>query len=342
MDPTTLAIIEAAEIASKIIGAIETIKSLFSKKPKPTDPVSALKPYLVAIINHLQFIEQQNKEIIQKLDSLPEIFRGILRDELHNQRLTDHYNNLESLYLTLSAIGDHEKWDLSSAGWISISESLTYIYRYEYRISKISEILLWTSFADFASGGKANAVFLALIENKIDYLASSRSEVQAKYEVSVKQLRSLVSAEYVSQSNIDQISRIEDLQFSLCSDKTKTIQVQREVVETISDPECCRSRTVRKIIIENQTVPDDGFNAARDAMRLSIQSNIAETLSYGQSLSEICSAQILMKWSFSLFNGQSFANADFVTREPSDEESNEFLNGATPPFLLGLSQCYGH
>ena len=342
MDPTTLAIIEAAEIASKIIGAIETIKSLFGKKPKATDPVSTLKPYLVAIINHLQFIEQQNREIILKLDSLPEIFRGIIRDELHNQRLTDHYNNLESLYLTLSAIGDNEKWDLSSAGWLSISESLTYIYKYEYRISKISETLLWTNFADFASGGKATAVFVALIENKIEYLASSRSEIQAKYEISIKQLRSLVSTEYVNQSNIDQITRIEDLQFSLYPDRTKTIQVQREVVETTGDPDCCRSRTVRKIIIENKTVPDEGFSAAREAMRLSIQSSIAETLSYGQSLSEICSAQTLMKWSLNLFNEQALLNIDFVTREPSIEENIGFLDGLTPPFLRGLSSCYGH
>jgi len=340
MDPTTLAIIEAAQIASTIFGAIENIKNLFGKKPKTTDPVSALKPYLQDISQRLSFIGQQNQIIIQKIDALPEIMRGIIRDELHIQRLADHYNKLNSLYLTLCAMEDGQKWDLSSYGWNAINESLTYIYTYEFRISKIGELLLWTDFSDYASGGKARSVFSTLLNNKEYYLLSSKAEAIGKYELAVKSLRQRLSTEYVAGSNIEAIVSIENLEFIMASDKTKVIQVSREVVIEHGDPGCCRYKVERKIIVEDKTVPDDAFNLARDAMRTNIEGAKLDIHACAESLQEICAAIGMLDWYRSTMVQNGLIAEPFITVEPSENEIKQNLVADQAAFALHPVECY--
>ena len=341
MDPVT-AVVVGAEVISKVAGAISTVKSLFGKKPKPSDPVAVLKPYVVAILNHLAAIEQQNREIIKRLDKLPEIFRDILKKELNVSALDGHYSNLKSKYLALSAMDDQNGWELSTDGWLSIGQSITFLYDFEYRLSKIPEVVLWTFFADYASGGKVRSIFRALIGTKLVHLGVSRAEVQTNFDLQVKSLRVLLSTEYVALSNIDQITRLEDLQYTMQADRTKVIQVSRQVTEQYFEGDCCRAKTRIKVIIEDKTVPDDVFNNGRDGTRLAIQTNLPAAIQIGQDLTEICAAQQLLQWTLDELSEKGFVNEALITVTASDDEAKALGFVSHPAFLEKATNCYGH
>lgn len=147
MDPVT--VISAIGAATK---TIESIKSLFGKKPKPSDPVKELKPYLIEILMQMEVIRQLNIQILTMVSQLPSVIREIIRGELDLNNLKTAYERLKTLRGLFDAMGEEAQFDVvTSNGFISICNDLSTIFEYETEVGNLGPMLANIEFADIAT-----------------------------------------------------------------------------------------------------------------------------------------------------------------------------------------------
>ena len=103
MDPVTIinTIIAVAD-------GIDKIKSLFGGKPKATNPVAEIKPYLNAILQGMEVIRQQNIAIYEKVTQLPVVIAAMVTQILEAHSLKERYINLEGLRTQFEAMGPRD------------------------------------------------------------------------------------------------------------------------------------------------------------------------------------------------------------------------------------------
>lgn len=342
MDPIT-AVMGAASVVSAVAGTLSSLKSLFSKKPRPSDPVVALRPFFDAISAQLGEVRSQNIQIISRLDKLPEIIRLVIRDEMRDANLEVQYSNLKSLYnLYFSELNDSDPdWTLTVEGAQLISAPLHYIFENEYRVSKLYELIQFTFFADVATKEGARSIWRKLLAEKIVQQQLPYSVLLSKYDGIISELRSALGSGFVASHSLSAYPTA-PLSYTLVGNRTKIITVLTGYDRVpVYKVDCCKVTYENVPKYENREVPDEGFNAALAAHSENIQSLMNRERDAGVELREFANALEMLRWASDYFAlPKNHAEPMFYVTEPS-EKSIKLNMPVSIAFSPRASNCYG-
>lgn len=342
MDPVTAAV-GAASVVSAVAGALSSLKNLLAKKPKPTDPVIALRPYFDAISSQLSEVRSLNILIISRLDKLPEIIRLMIRDEMREANLEVQYSNLKSLYnLYFSELNDSDPdWTLTVEGAHLISAPLHYIYENEYRVSKLYELIQFTFFADVATKEGARSIWRKLLAEKVVQQQIPYSVLMSKYDGIISELRSALDSQFVASNNLAAYPNA-PLAYTMVGNRTKIVSVHTGFERVpVHKENCCKITYENVPKYENREVPDEGFNAALADHSAAVQILINRERDAAIELREFANLLDMLRWASDYFSlPKNRSEAPFHVTEPSGKNIEMALPKSIA-FSPRAPSCYG-
>lgn len=341
MDPITVAV-GTANAISAIAGGISSLKSLFSKKPKPVDPVVALRPFFEAISAQLNELKQQNAQIITRLDKLPEIIQIIVRNELRDSQLEEAYSELRSAYnLYFSELNNSDQdWTLTIEGAQIISAPLHRLYSLEYRLSKIYELVQFTFFADVAWKEGGRSVWRLLLSEKITQQGLPFQALVEKYDSIISELRSALSSPLVTSHTLAAYPGA-PLAYSMADHRRKIVSVHIGFDRVpIERENCCKVHYTSVPKYENRTVDDQEFNTLVDLQRAKIDRLLERESDAAVELREMATAIEFLNWALAYFAlPKNTHEQDLIVSEISDKDKIHIAPSIA--FSPRATSCYG-
>jgi hypothetical protein len=255
-----------ADATSSVFGAIDKFRSLFSSRP-PNHDIGALKSYLQNIDGKVNTLVVQNAAIMHKIDAMPVIVRQIVQEEVEFALVSQAYINLASLKGTFFALKPGDTYDLTSYGWGETSKALHYLFEKDPRLSYTPALIEACEFAMLATKNAACRIINTLVQTRISQLRNAQDDLKHQLSTTLQTLHTVAVAPYVLSQNIGAVTSASDIAIQYAPNRTKTIQLSKEVEYDCSEPVCCRPKKCKKVVVENHTVPDTAFSSARDAAK---------------------------------------------------------------------------
>lgn len=169
-----------------------------NKNRKITGLLKDIKNHLNIITSKIDFITEQNIEILHRLDELPIKIRAIVAQEFSigwnvstlNQRYSDTIN-IQNNYLQLPE-NEHLRYRIHTHEWDRLMENLTYLFNFENRVSYIPMLIQICELAQVVSEKKGTTVVKNLVEDKYERVLKLLSDYDNLYNNQLTDLEKLM------------------------------------------------------------------------------------------------------------------------------------------------------
>lgn len=236
-----------------------------------------IKDYLIGIDRKVDEVISQNKEIIEKLDLLPDQFKQIVTEVVDVALLRERYSAIKDIRDNFLILRGGRSYRLRSEAWHNFSSAMQYLIDYEYRISKSFELIAMCEVALVITKERA----LRLVIHRVD--VKRLSLIELKDEV-IDEINSLLTtlqthlnnSKYVKSHNLSSdLADISLLQYEMMPNRTKKIHYTERVCVTV-DVGRYRDFTRQQCHDERKTkrVPDKAFHNSRDKHKKRIDSGV--------------------------------------------------------------------
>lgn len=211
-----------------VIGGIATVVGFFasrSENRKIIRKLDEIKEYLAYLDKKIDYAISQNKEILEKLDQLPDVVEEIVVSAVSEALLSERYATLHAIKSNYLNLGYHarRRYRINTAGWDRLSETITYLVFHENRISKIIELIVWCEFALVASENRGSKVIKGLVLNKSGMIMPLFHELRDRLKRSHNDLLARLESQYVQDHNLDdQLADLDELKYTLFPDRDET------------------------------------------------------------------------------------------------------------------------
>lgn len=239
---------------------------------------SQMRQYLNEINRKIDTLLDQNRQMLEQLDKLPEQIYQITDEIVGVHLLTERYVAIQARYTLYIALTNEGDWERSYAGFLDYNEDLHYIFLKEYRLSNLLKLIPASELAIAVYGSFALPVVRILMDDKISKLIALSNTME---DVLVEKLESLLTLQnnkrFVDSHNLSHgLIDFSTLSYAMSGHRSKTESYVERVCEDVTDANCCRSRTVCRNITRHRTVSDTNFNNNHDAHKNRIEKLIAE------------------------------------------------------------------
>lgn len=335
-----LAIKTGAETVSSVCGAIEDVKRLFGKRPAPSDPIAALRPYLQSIDHRLAIIEDHNRQIIQFLNALPDLMRRIVREELVLDRLDEKYlalRSLESSFMTMDGV-----FDLSRTGWPLYADAITNVAIRDPRIGQVPTIVKWFEFGMLITEQRATGFIQPLLSDILDRYRGLLRSLESDFTVYFVNLEAAAKHPGVTSTTLSTSEDVEEIAFEFASDAVRTVQRPRTIRVRVNDAGCCAVKWEEQIVYDTVTEPDVAFNESRDAIEREVNGLLRSLREHAVKLREAAAVVHLLQWYEASLPAPAKALADgtgagIIVRSPHEDDKDAATEEA---FLKRHPGCY--
>ncbi len=187
-----------------------------------------IKNHLNIIDRKIDFITEQNRQIITMLDELPSKIRAIVAEEVRNElnisTLDERYSSIISIQNNYFNLPEEERlrYRIHTQGWDRLTENLTYIFKFENRVSHIPRLIQICEFAQVVSERKGAAVVKQIIEEKKERLVKLFNEYEKQYNKYLTNFENILMTKYVKEYSIKATLNSFDFSYSLASKKPET------------------------------------------------------------------------------------------------------------------------
>lgn len=256
-----------------LYGNIQSYKETKSIK----DNLEEMKTYLKHLNDEIQQIKSQNREILNRLDKLPEEIHHIVKTVVTEDSLNDKYNTIENTKKNFFLL----HLEINAIYWINYSEALTYLFSNEHRLSKIFDLIEACELALIITKWRA----VDFVKHDIRKRVASTNELYQTVLESLKSQLELLSSQlnnkdYIAQHNFQRnIQKLEDITFSHAPnrDKTETYQERHVTLRQGEGPRgTSRDREIITYETKTRVVPDHAFNERRNRHVAEVKAHISQ------------------------------------------------------------------
>ena len=257
----------AAGIASAIFGGFNAYDEYHANRRIRRD-LEEIKKYLAGLDVKIDEVISINRNILTKLDELPEKFREIIEEVQSEGLLEERYSTVRSLQYNFLLLRGGRRYRINGEEWLKFMEAMTYLYEHEYRPSRVFQLIQVAEVALVVTKERAFRFVEFSVISKRDENVELKEDALSDLEAKLASLKAkLDNKKFISSHNLDEnLTDINELEFKKVPDRNK--------VETYWEEECHwvdvpgryadRQRRVCENVKKTRTVPDKRFHDARD------------------------------------------------------------------------------
>lgn len=189
-DPVTIAVTVKA--------IADAGKSVFDAADKAIDVAIKLKKFLSGgaddnelkkINRSLAFIKQQNREILTKLNALPEEIRRVVADELRKYNLNNIHNDLAIFEINVFADDSYYR---KQTGYTKTLHDLQLAIYLEPRLSELQKLIVYAVLFSKATRGNADRFIQASFAQKNNIIVQDIQKLINKNNFIISQMKSVL------------------------------------------------------------------------------------------------------------------------------------------------------
>ena len=248
-----------------VIGQIAGIVGFFAERNENRRIIGELediKKYLQKLENDIDQLFQQNKQILERLDKLPQQFEHIVTGVVSNALLAERYSDISSImnnYFNLPR-RERRRYQVHTQGWDELSKILTYLFYHENRISRQFELLQYAEFALIASRNQGIKVVRNLVRIKYQLICNLHDGVKANFNRLFNNLLTSLNSQYVESHNLNiGITDLNHFSYKMMPDRPETY------IDIVID---CPRGTIpnggcREVVVVRRNEGNIAFNAKK-------------------------------------------------------------------------------
>ena len=243
------------------------------------EDLAEIKQSLNRIERNTEFIIDQNKQILSKLDQLPTRFEVniMLRHAVQEGFLKRAYSDLNA------AMNDvQEHWTSNSPNWISYRDSLQFCFDHDNAISSTAELLTHCNFSYLITKTRAKQFLSTVLNKRREKLVMLAREIKGETTATLKNLRLdlLGDSTYVAKHNFtDSLVDLSTIDYTIKGDQYYWVDGPC-LVEDRQTGFCWEpGAPIRRI--------DRQFRLLREKHKAAIESQISASKKLNEELGEI-------------------------------------------------------
>lgn len=289
-------LIGAAGATASVVSAGITVVGYFqdrSERRKILGQLAAIREYMMNIDIKVDNLLNQNKQILEALDALPDKFYHIAVRVVQDSEVDKSYSFLRGLRNTFYDLNG-ERFELTSGFWRDVSQLLTYVYEHEDRLSYNATLASFGEFAIALTGGAATGFVSDLVSLRISRLEKLHPILESEAASALGNLQNLIKqSEYIQSHNFGE-GPFSNLSIKYMPDRMRTVTRHREECHEENDFECCRGRVVCHQVPYSVSEPDIEFSNRRNAYKVRVDTAIKDAKSALKNV-------FLSSWAKSIF-----------------------------------------
>lgn len=343
MDPITIVngIIAAAD-------AIDKIKTLFSGKPKVTNPVAEIKPYLTAILQGMEAIRQQNIAIYEKVSQLPLVIGAMVTEILEAHGLKERYIELSGLRAQFESMGAAAQLDVvTSSGYSQLTTNLYYIFQNEPKIGSLGQMCAFMDFADLATKQQSEIRkgLSAIVYSREQKMSSLLSVLIEQFTSQFNAIQLMMNSTYFAENNVAIIKSVRELKFVAASDRYVTETYTTTTRRPVNDgTHCCQTRWETITESHQREVIDSPFSAARNSAVNELALLIKKAVDSEDAIGAVRNDLVILNWyREEMLSQNSLSEVVSFIVEPDEKDMLEKGYGDNlpiPAFIPRRGNCY--
>ncbi len=256
-----------------VVGAISAASGTFNALDEATAnrrivaSLDDIKNYLISLHVKIDRLEAKTDQILSLLDNLPKVVRLIVREEVAVALLQERYAKLKNIKNNILILGNYRRYRINRQGWIELSETLTYLFDYENRLSYMFELIAGCELALAATRNRAKPFVVNMLNEKVTLISELHDELLSQIYTQIEQLLAdLNNRSYVANHNLTtDLGSVSQLEYKGQSNRNRTVRYQERVCETRRGG-CADDRYgVCWNEWRERQEPDHPFHSARDA-----------------------------------------------------------------------------
>lgn len=250
--------------------------------------LAKIKSYLVGLKSSMEEIKRQNRQILSRLDELPNEIHQIVYEVVDKALLAERYSKIADIRDNFLILRGGRGYGLRSSEWLEFSSAMGYLFDHEDRISKVFDLINVCEIALVITKERSLPLVQHRLSLKIEAISGLLNKIQNQLESSLEKLKiDLDNKAYVVSHNLNNdLPTIDQLTYSAQSNRTTTqhytVQECHWEMRGRYDMEVRVCKDVRK----TRQVADVAFHNARDRHIASIESQKSYIISlvdeYGQ------------------------------------------------------------
>jgi hypothetical protein len=247
-----------------------------------------IKKYIVGLQRSVDEIKAQNSQILQKLDLLPEKIRQIVTEIVDVALLRERYSVTNDIRDNFLILRGGRGYNIRDTEWLKFSDAMSYLFEYEYRLSKTFDLINICEIALVITKERALSLVVLRIDQKIQSLMILQNALQENIESKLDKLKiDLDNKSYISEHNLT--TNLDDfgkLTYTSYPNRVITQQYTERVCHYESNgggggrygggggrTEVCVN------VIKTREIPDSAFHISRDKHLNSIKEQVSELTS---------------------------------------------------------------
>ncbi len=231
-----------------------------------------IKKYLVDLQRTADEIKAQNSQILQKLDLLPDKIRQLVIEIVDVALLRERYSTINDIRDNFLILRGGRGYNIRDTEWLRFSDAMSYLFEYEYRLSKTFDLINVCEIALVISKERALSLVVFRIDEKTKSFLILQNALQEKIENNLDKLKiDLDNKSYISNHNLT--TNLEDfnkLSYSAVPDRRIEVEYTERVCHYERDggggpygggggrTQVCRN------VKKKKNVPDAAFHNSRD------------------------------------------------------------------------------
>ncbi|WP_330442376.1 hypothetical protein [Flavobacterium sp. C4GT6] len=253
--------------------------------------LNEIKNYLKDLKKTLRLVQQQNEEILNKLNELPEQIRQIVDEIVSTSLLEERYSYINDVWENFLVLRRWRRVGIRSDEWRRYSDAMNYIFDHENRVSKLFNLISICEFALCITRGRTKSLVILRLDQKSETIKLLSDDYETKINSLLDKLKiDLDNTNYIVSHNLSaNLNDIENLTFQQHPNRLKTENYTERVCETRrSGGRLDRMYTVCRNEHRTRQVTDTAYNNARDNHVKSINSQIAFIKDQIKHFAELC------------------------------------------------------
>ncbi len=301
-----------------VVGAISAAAGIFNAVDEAIasrairQSLREIKDYLVNLDQKLDQIEAQNREILRKLDKLPEKIRLIVQEIVEIALLNERYAKLKDIELNILELGQRRRYRLNRHGWTELSGALTYLFLFENRLSQMFRLIAGCELALVATRNKARPIVVNWINEKVKLIEALRADLGDIIDEELSVLTNLLnSTKFIKSHNLSpNLPDFSQLNYEEQPNRTRTVNYTERVCRYFED-RCGERYEVCRDEPRSRQAPDTPFHNARDRHIAKVEAKRKEIASLLSRLGELVA--VIKRFEQYLATVESFSVTDDVT-----------------------------
>lgn len=232
--------------------------------------LNKIKKYLVDLQRTADEIKAQNSQILQKLDLLPDKIRQIVTEIVDVAMLRERYSTTNDIRDNFLILRGGRGYNIRDTEWLRFSDAMSYLFEYEYRLSKTFDLINICEIALVISKERALSLVVLRIDQKTKSILTLQNALQESIENKLDKLKiDLDNKSYISNHNLT--TSLEDfgkLSYSALLDRLIEVEHTESVCHYEYDdgPRYGGRRRIQvcRNVKNKISVPDTAFHNSRD------------------------------------------------------------------------------